>query len=121
MFSNDITLAGDASSSQTYALQSINDGKSIRGDKTLGAALPRLLTISHSASKKGTQVTDRHLVRLDLAKADAVTGEKVNLGVYLVLEMPRTVATNAQLKDMVTQMKNFITSGAVDQLLNNEP
>lgn len=121
MFTNDIVLTGDAASTQTYSLQSINAGKSIRGDALLGAALPRTMTIGHTESSKAGKITDRHLVRLDLVKADAITGLTVNIGVYLVIEMPRTTATVAQVKDMVTQLKNFLVPGAVQQLLNNEP
>jgi hypothetical protein len=121
MLALDITLAGDASSSQTYSFANYPaPTKSLRGDRVAGAALPRTLTIGHSVMVKGTQSTDRHLVRLDLAKADAVTGEKVNIGAYLVIEMPRTVATVAQLKDMITQLKNLLSSGNIDMLLNNE-
>jgi len=121
MFTTAITLAGDASSSQVYDLQSITGSKSIRGDVALGAALPRLMTISHSVAGKGTQISDRHLVRLDLVKADAVTGETVNGSTYIVLDMPRKTFTVAQLQDQVTQLKNFLTAGNVAKLLNNEP
>jgi hypothetical protein len=120
-FPTAITLAGDSSSSQTYDVQSIEGGKSIRGDATRGLALPRSMTISHATTAKGSQTSDRHLVRLDLAVADATTGEKVNMSVQVVLELPRTVATVAQLKDMVTQIKNFLIDANITKLLNGEP
>lgn len=121
MFTNDIPLIGDAASTRTYSLVSIAGGSSLRSNPLTGAALPETLAIKHTSTTKQKQTSDRHLVRLDLAKADALTGEVVNGAVYLVIEAPRTVITAAQLKDMVTQLKNFLTPGVVSQLLNNEP
>ncbi len=117
----DITLAGDASSSQMYSFANYpTPASSLRADRVKGAALPRTLAISHSVMSKGTQKTDRHLARLNLVSADAVTGEKVTQSVYLVIEQPQTVATVAGAKDMITQLKNFLSSGNIDMLLNNE-
>lgn len=121
MFATDITLAGDASSSQTYSLQSIANGKAVRGDVATGPALPRSLTISHTEASKAGKVTDRHLVRFDLVKEDSTTKEKATGAIYVVIEMPREIITVAQLKDMATQLKNFLTAGNIDKLLNNEP
>lgn len=121
MLALDITLAGDAASSQTYSFANYpTPTSSLRADRVAGAALPRSMAIGHSTMKKGTQTTDRHLVRLNLSKADAVTGEKVTMAAYLVIEMPQTVATVAQMKDIITQLKNFLTGGNIDMLLNNE-
>lgn len=122
MFTNDITLVGDAASTRTYALTGVSDGKSIRANPLRSAALPERMTISHAPSKKGTLITDRHLVRFDNAVSDPLTGEVLTIGVYCVLEIPRNVnATAAVAKDMVTQLKNFLSAGFVQQLLNNEP
>lgn len=121
MLALDITLAGDAASSQTYSFANYpTPTSSLRGDRVAGSALPRTMAIGHSVMKKGTQSTDRHLVRLNLAMADAVTGEKVFGGAYLVIEMPQTVMTVAKMKDIITQLKNFLSSGNIDMLLNNE-
>lgn len=122
MFTADITLAGDASSTRTYALRGYPDGASLRGVSSAGLAVPETLRISHTVSKPkagGAQI-DRHLVRLDLSKRDATTGQQETAAVYVVIEFPRAVSTLAQVKDMVTQLKNFLTGANVELLCNGE-
>jgi hypothetical protein len=122
MLSDDITLAGDASSSQMYSFQNYpTPTSSLRGDKVAGSVLPRTMSIAHSVSKKGTLSTERHVVRLNLSKANAVTGEKVTGSVYVVFERPLDDAvTVAHYKDMFTQLKALLTAGAIEQVLNGE-
>lgn len=121
MFTNDITLAGDASSSTTYALLSIADGKSVRGNAAATLGQPQTLTVSHSVTKRGSLQVDRHLARLDKTKLDALNSP-VGAAVYAVLEVPRNSAiTEAEINDMVTQLKNFLSAGNIDKLLNGEP
>lgn len=127
MFSNDITLAGDASSSTVYSLQSIANGKSIRGDAAATLGQPKTLTVSHGEVQRGKslsgvqRVADRHLVRIDRTVNDSL-GESQTASVYVVIESPRLIVTEAMQKDMVTQLVNFLTgSGYVDKLLNSEP
>lgn len=120
MFNTYITLAGDASSSQTYSLQSILDGKTIRADAVRGPALPRTMTMGHSTVKRGSDTVDRHLVRLDRTELNAL-GVPQNASVQLVIELPRTGPTATHLQDMVTQMKNHLTAGNVTKMLNAEP
>lgn len=122
MYSNDITLIGDAASTQTYALRSIEGGKSIRGDASAALGSPKTLTISHSTVTRTGQVpADRHLVRLDRTEVNS-EGQSATASCYMVIESPRSIVTEAQQLDMVTQLKNFILgSGYMDKLLNNEP
>jgi hypothetical protein len=121
MYDNTITLAGDASSSQSYALTAFGDRKTVRRDSSLGLGLPKDLTISHSESKVDGKLYDRHLVRLDRVLMDE-EGDAVTISAYVVIVTPREIATAAQAKDQITQLKNFlITSGYVDKLLNSEP
>jgi hypothetical protein len=122
MFTNDITLAGDNSSSTVYALRSITDGKSVRGDASAALGSPKTLTVNHSVVSRAGQVTaDRHLVRLDRTEVNS-EGTSATASCYMVLEAPRSIVTEAQCLDMVTQLKNFILgSGYLDKLLNSEP
>lgn len=125
MLTQDITLVGDAASSRTYAWLGATaidqaNASSLRSNPLTGTALPETLAIKHSTSKKGTRITDRHLVRLDLTKAHALTGELVGGAVYLVIEAPRDTITSVMLKDMVTQLKNLLDAGRVQQILNGE-
>jgi hypothetical protein len=122
MFNPDITLVGDAASTRTYSLRGYPTGEqSLRGVLTAGLALPENLRISHSVSKASSAIpVDRHLVRLDLTKAHAVTGEAVTGSVYAVFELPRATITLAQIKDMTTQLKNFLDATNVGLLCNGE-
>lgn len=121
MFANDITLAGDAASSTTYALRGIIDGRSVRGDAASGLSQPRNLVISHQEVKRTGYVANRHLVRLDRTEID-LNNVEANLSVQLVVESPQSIVTAAQVKDAITQLKNFLgTAGYVDKLLNGEP
>jgi hypothetical protein len=79
------------------------------------------MTIGHSVSKKGALSTERHVVRLNLTKANALTGEKVTGSVYVVFERPQDDSvTVAHYKDMLTQIKNLLDAGTVEKVLNNE-
>jgi hypothetical protein len=122
MFTNDITLAGDSSSTRTYALRSITDGNSVRANASASATLPETLQVKHQLSSRGGVPLDRHLVRLDLGLNSANQGV-VSPSVYLTIEVPRDpIVTVAIIKDMKTQLVNFLaTSGYVDKLLNGEP
>lgn len=121
MFSNDITLAGDASSSTTYALRSVVDGKSIRSDASATLGSPKSLTVNHSVIKKADGLmADRHLARFDRTEVNS-EGKSSTASVYVVLEVPRSIVTEAQVLDMVTQLKNFLSTGNLDKLLNSEP
>jgi hypothetical protein len=122
MFSNDITLAGDSSSTRTYALRSIVDGNSVRAAATAPVGEDESLAIKHSLVVQKTGIpADRHLVRLDLAKLNSE--EKLaGAALYVVIEIPRdSVITAAIIKDMRTQLVNFLTNTNVDKLINREP
>jgi len=123
MFATDITLVGDAASSTVYSLRSIADGKAIRGDATAGLSQPKQLTISHSEVSRPAGILDRHLVRLDRTETRVTDSVDVAGSVYLVVESPRdNTVTVAQLKDMITQLRNFLTTaGYADKLFNGEP
>jgi len=121
MFANDIVLAGEASSSTTYALRSVTDGKSVRGDASASLGSPRTLTINHSVVKRadGT-MADRHLARLDRTEVNS-EGKSATASVYQVTEVPRSIVTEAQVLDMCTQLKNFLSNANLDKLFNSEP
>lgn len=120
MFATDITLAGDASSTQTYSLTSIVNGKAIRANAAAAAGAEQLLTVSHGPKSSAANAPLRHLVRIDTTKSD-LTGASVVMSVYTVLEVPRTIVTAAQVQDAVTQLKNFLSGANVTKLLNSEP
>jgi hypothetical protein len=121
MFTNDITLAGDASSSQTYSLIDVDNGNSVRKNAAAPLDAPQLMTIKHESYSKGTLKGTRHLVRLERVRAQATTLIPVTGSVHVVIDAPDNTVTPADIKDMFTQIKNFLTAGAITQVLNGEP
>lgn len=84
------------------------------------------MTISHQKSKRDGLVLRRTLVRLDRAEIpnpeSGGSTTATHKSVYVTLELPEDVAhTVPQLQDMVTQLKNFLSSANVIKLLNGEP
>jgi hypothetical protein len=121
MFTTDITLAGDSSSTRTYSLTSISGGSAVRANASVAAGEAEVMTISHGLKSKSPGSPERHLVRLDLTKVNATTGIPATGSVYLVIEEPVATITPAQLQDMCTQLKNFLTAGNITKLFNGEP
>lgn len=124
-FPTDITLTGDAASSQTYSQISLENGKSVRKDATRDLGEPRSLVISHTTNGSGMSAVDRHLVRLNLVEEDTGTSEQIDQisgSVYCVIEAPRRIVTSTMISDMVTQLVDFLTTaGYLDKVLNSEP
>lgn len=121
MFNNDITLAGDAGSSQMYSLIDVDNGNSVRKNAAAPLDAPQLMTIKHESYAKGAIKGTRHLVRLERSRAQATTLIPVTGSVHVVFDAPNDTVTPAELKDMFTQLKNFLNSGAITQVLNGEP
>jgi hypothetical protein len=121
MFTNDITLAGDAGSSTVYALISVEGGNSARRDGAAGLDSPKNMLIKHERVTKGTLTSDRHLVRLEKTLPQATTLVPVTGSIHVVIDAPRDTITVAMLKDMTTQLKNFLSAANIDKLVNNEP
>jgi hypothetical protein len=122
MFTDPITLVGDSASTRGYSLTSIQDGSTVRANALAPVNAPETMQVKHQLSSRGGVPLDRHLVRLDLTKINAL-GAPVVASVYVTLEVPRDSAiTIAMIKDMRTQMVNFLTTAGVpEKLLNNEP
>jgi expansin (peptidoglycan-binding protein) len=121
MLSLDITLAGDASSSQIYSLVDVDNGNSVRKNSSAPADAPQSLTIKHESYTKSGYSGGRHLIRLDRSRAQATTLIPVQGSVYVVIDAPANTVSAADLKDMFTQLKNLLTAGVISQMLNGEP
>jgi hypothetical protein len=121
MFNNDITLAGDASSSQMYSLIDVDGGNSIRKVAAAPLDAPQQLLIKHEPYAKGAIKGVRHLVRLERSRSQATTLIPVTGSVHVVFDAPNDTVTPADLKDMFTQLKNLLNAGAIVQVLNGEP
>jgi hypothetical protein len=121
MFNNDIALAG-TSVTDTFSLQSVVGGKSIRADATATLGEPRTLTISHQEVSRAGGAADRHLIRIDRTFPGTSPDPDVVASVQLVIEVPRSYVTVAQVQNLVDQMEAFTgTAGYLAKILNNEP
>jgi hypothetical protein len=122
MFPTDIALAG-TSVTDTFALQSIQGGKSIRADAAATPGIPRTVTISHQEVSRSGGPADRHLVRLDRSFSPAEEGDPIQVAsVQLVIEVPRSAVNAAAVQNMVDQLEAFLgTAGYLTKLLNSEP
>jgi len=118
----DQTIAGDSSSTRTYALTSLVNGSSVRQNAAAPVGLPEQLLISHQESSRSGFPLDRHLVRLNLAKLAGNGSTALTASVYVTIEVPRdSNITVAMIRDMRTQMVNFLTNANLDKILNGEP
>lgn len=117
-FSDDVVIADSVPTNITYSLISLKDSESLRRSGSL--ALPKTLRIAHTLAKSPSGI-DRHLAQLMRSEEDALTGEVHTGGVHVVITAPRKGVTDAQIQDMVVQLKNFLSSANVTKLLNGEP
>lgn len=124
MLTQDITLAGDSSSTRTYNLtEGPTAGKkaSLRRNSAAPTGEAEELAVSHSESVRNGTVVKRHLVRLNLQKLNATTLKAHTASFYVVTEIPQdTAITAAQIKDMRTQMVNLLTNANVDKIIGDE-
>jgi hypothetical protein len=123
MLTQDITLAGDSSSTRVYAQTAGPTETSNSSIRKAPAATGELesLTVKHSTSSRNGTVVKRHLARLDLGKVNSTSQKQQVASVYVVMEVPQdTVITSAQISDMTTQLKNLLSAGNVTKLLNDE-
>lgn len=122
MLTDPTVLTGDSASSHSYSLVSITDGNSVRKVPTAPTNAPETMQVKHQLSSRGGIPLGRHTLRLDLAKVNA-DNDVVTASVYVVVEVPEDAAiTAAMLKDMRTQLVNFLTVNAnFEKILNGEP
>jgi len=122
-FPTDISLDDLTPTTFTYSQISLENSKSVRNDATRGLGTPRSLVISHTTSGSGMNAVDRHLVRLNDVKED--TGSDTNAvlsgSVYVVIEKPRRILTDADMTSMVEQLVDFLTAANLAKVLNGEP
>lgn len=120
-FADDVQL-NDGTSTPTYSIVSLLGGKSIRKDSSQDLNTPAALTISHQVNGSGTAAVARRMVRLDKTLEDGTSGEIATASVHLVLTVPNSVITKADIQLEVNKLVDFITTaGYLDKLLNGEP
>lgn len=122
-FPTDIALDDLTPTTFTYSQISLENSKSIRNDATRDLGTPRSLIISHSQTGSGMKATDRHLIRLNDVQEDTGSEDFATLSgsVYMVIEKPRRIITNADVSSMVEQLIDFLSAANLTKILNGEP
>lgn len=119
-FSDDITL-NDGAADQTYSITSMIGGKSIRKDASQELSTPAVLSISHQVNGQGPSAIARRMVRLDRTLSSN-EGEMATVSAHIVLTVPNSVITKADVSAEVAKLINFLQgAGNLDKLLNGEP
>lgn len=115
MLANDITLDKQDGTDVVYRLINQDGSGSRRIDIATNASLPKLLTIRHSTQGKGVDAVDRHLVSLTQTVAGSLAPRTIT--VNFTVAVPRdTVVTSAMVKDLVTNLVDFLADGTIATL-----
>lgn len=112
-FTDELVLDDADGTDVTYRLRSRDLNGSQRIDIATNAQNPGLLSIRHSATGKGSDAVDRHLVSLTRTLTDAV-GKQVTLTVNFTMAVPRnSVITNQIVYDAVGNILDLLTDQAL--------
>lgn len=120
-FPTDLSIDDLTPTTFTYSQISLENSKSVRRDSNRDLATPRTLVISHTASGKGLDTVDRHLIRFNDVKEDADAVTVRSGSVYMVIEKPQRIVSDADIESMVEQMAAFLTAANLIKILNGEP
>lgn len=128
-FADTLTLDDASGDDVSYSKIAPLGGGSRRIDTATTAAAPAILAVKHSASGKGVDTIDRHLVSFTRTVADS-NGVPRTLTVNFTVAVPRNAAITSQMiYDQVSNMVDFIMSGGfttmastanIDALLRGE-
>lgn len=124
-FTDPITLNDSSAVLQTFTRTSSFAGGSdwVENDGTMGDL--RKISIRHTnagpSATKGAKPLRRHFVQFVHEKWNAALGktEKATFNVTITVD-PSSALTTTNLRDLQAFLKNFQTSGILDQLLRDE-
>lgn len=108
MAASTLTLADDVPANSTYGLVSLKDTEAIYRDQASTIANPRTLRIAHTVAKEANGV-DRHLIQV-VRTDDDTDGLPVSGAIHVVMAIPRTGPTAANMQKEWEKLKNFIES-----------
>jgi len=121
-FTPDVTIADFSAVDVDFNYISMVGTKVIRKDPDRDVDSPRVMTISHEVSGKGSAAVDRHLLRFDQTEVDDNDDTSIATGsAHIVLTVPRKNITVDIMKDLVTFVKNYLTEANIEKILNGEP
>lgn len=118
MFASPLTLKDRTAANVTFNRMSsdVNNSSFLKSTSTLSA--PDLLKFSHQIAKPGSVGSDRHLVQIAKTVLDA-NGEPKTATQNYTLTVPRgVVITRDHLDDMIAELKEFLVTANVTELLN---
>lgn len=120
MLPNDIPVVISGSTAH-YTLQSLNDGRSTRQDRTqTNLACPHSLTIARTISGKGNKAIDSYLFRMDhvvpsLQDANSYVQATSTLSVYLVVKVPSGLSNGKALASgLVSALRGLMSQAFSD-------
>jgi len=118
--STTLSIADHSAATKTFVSVSPIVGGSNRLDSSSTLAAPRTMSIRHTSTGKGSSAVDRHLVQFQTTKVDA-SGNPYTATVNLTIAMARSGAvTSADVLDMISFIKNFLTDANVGSILIGE-
>lgn len=108
MAASTLTLTDDVPANSTYGLVSLKDTEAIYRDAASSLQSPRTLRMAHTVAKEANGV-DRHLIQV-VRTDDDTDGMPVSGSVHVVIAIPRTGPTTANMLKEWEKLKNFIES-----------
>lgn len=121
-FTPDIAIDDATPTEVNFNFISNVGSKTIRKDPARDVDSPRVMTISHEVSGKGSSAVDRHLLRFDQTEVDPNDDSSIaTASAHVVLTMPRKNITNAMMLDLAAFITNYLVEANIEKLLNGEP
>jgi len=115
-FTDDLVLDDVSGDDVTYRLTSRDGSGSKRIDVATTLSEPAFLSIRHSASGKGSDIVDRHLVQFTRTKNDS-NGTPRTLTLNLTVAVPRNSAiTSTIINDQIMNLLDLMASGGLASL-----
>jgi hypothetical protein len=111
MLTQNLTLDDSSGDAITYNLQSYLTDGARRIDSSTTLDTPRLLTIQHSSSGKGSDVVDRHRVLVEITKTNA-GGVKRKGSVNIAFTVPQdSIISNTDIADCLSAAVDLLCDG----------
>lgn len=111
---DEIILTDDTPTNSTYLLMSIKDNEAIYRDQGSSLGNERVFRVAHTVAKNNDG-SDRHLVQCNRTDDDA-DGIPFTGSVYVVLNLPRSGVTSADLILEYEKLRNWLDTNIADVL-----
>lgn len=105
--SESIVLANEADANRTFVTTIVDKTSVTRLDEATTLQTPTKLVISHNTSGSGDSLADRHLIQATRVTLDS-NDVPMTTVVNLTISQPRRAASNADVLDLVSFIKELI-------------